>query len=155
MWWGGVCLSACWDTPCLGRFPKAGTPPPSRYTPAGKPPGRYTPGQVHSPRGRYTAPGAGTQPPGRKGNVFTSMCQEFCPCGGGCLPQCMLGYTLPGQVPQCRYPTPSRYTPAGKPPGRYTTGQVHSPRGRYTPDKHTPLQPLQRTVRILLECILV
>ena len=34
---GGVCLSACWDTP------------PGRYTPLG----RYTPWQVHPP-GRYT-----------------------------------------------------------------------------------------------------
>ena len=39
------------------------------------------------------------------------------------------------------------YTPA--PPGRH-------PRGRHPPGKHTPpRRPLQRTVRILLECILV
>ena len=51
----------------------------------------------------------------RQGNVFRSVCQEFCPHWGGCLPQCMLGYTHP--------PTRRRL--------------------------------LQRTVRILLECILV
>ena len=32
--------------------------------------------------------------------VFTSVCQSFCSRGGGCLPQCMLGYTpFPGQTP--------------------------------------------------------
>ena len=33
----------------------------------------------------------------RQGNVFRSVCQEFCPHWGegGCLPQCMLGYTHP------------------------------------------------------------
>ena len=32
-----------------------------------------------------------------QGNIFTSVCQEFCPRGGGgCLPQCMLGYNPPG-----------------------------------------------------------
>ena len=37
----------------------------------------------------------------RKGNVFTPVCQSFCSAGGGgCLPQCMLGYTnTPGQTP--------------------------------------------------------
>ena len=30
----------------------------------------------------------------RKGNVFTPVCQSFCSLGG-CLPQCMLGYTHP------------------------------------------------------------
>ena len=52
-----------------------------------------------------------------KGNVFTSVCQEFCPRGEGVHP------------------------PAGHP----------SP--RQTPPPHRRL--LQRTVRILLECILV
>ena len=35
-----------------------------------------------------------------KGNVFTPVCQPFC-SQGGCLPQCMLGYTLsrPGPPP--------------------------------------------------------
>ena len=32
-------------------------------------------------------------------NIFTSVCQEFCPQWGMCLPQCMLGYTPPGQTP--------------------------------------------------------
>ena len=30
----------------------------------------------------------------RKGNVFTPVCQSFC-SQGGCLPQCILGYTHP------------------------------------------------------------
>ena len=33
-----------------------------------------------------------------KGNVLTSVCQSFC-SKGGCLPQCMLGYTPPWQTP--------------------------------------------------------
>ena len=44
-----------------------------------------------------------------QGNIFSSVCQEFCPRGG--LPQCMLGYHLPGpdspppnQTPQTRHP---------------------------------------------------
>ena len=48
---------------------------------------------------------------------------------GGCLPQCMLGYTPPGRHPPDRHPPECRHTPLGR---------------------HPP-----RTVRILLECILV
>ena len=66
-----------------------------------------------------------------KVNVFTSVCQEFCPRGGG-------GYRLPGQTPQADTPswadTPHPHTDP-PPPGQWP--------------------PLQRTVRILLECILV
>ena len=55
----------------------------------------------------------------RKGIVFTSVCQEFCPQGG--VPQCLLRYTPllwagtpPGQVP-----------PLGRhPPGRHPRGQA-------------------------------
>ena len=64
----------------------------------------------------------------RKGNVFTSVCQESCPQGRGrCTPP-------PGQTPRL---------------GRHPH--------RQTPPRQTPLirRPLQRTVRILLECILV
>ena len=67
-----------------------------------------------------------------QGNIFTSVCQEFCPRGGvWCLPQCMLGYTTP---------SPGRY-----PLGRHPPADTPLPRRRL----------LQRTVRILLECILV
>ena len=78
----------------------------------------------------------------RKGNVFTSVCQEFCPQGG--LPQCMLGYTpLGGQTPQ-------RQTPhAGIHPGQAPPGG--SPPWADPPSRRL----LQRTVHILLECILV
>ena len=31
----------------------------------------------------------------RQGNIFTGFCQSFCSQGGGCLPQCILGYTHP------------------------------------------------------------
>ena len=45
-----------------------------------------------------------------KGNVFISVCQEFCPQGGGCVPQHALGQTPPWQVhPQQIHP------PAGTP----------------------------------------
>ena len=51
-----------------------------------------------------------------QGNIFSSVCQEFCPQGG-----------VPGQEP------PSRYTPQQVHPlGRYTPGQAHPP-DRYTP----------------------
>ena len=66
----------------------------------------------------------------QQGNIFRSVCQEFCPQRGGggvCLPQCMLGYTHtpgPGQPPGQTSPPPSR-------------------------------RLLLRTVRILLECIMV
>ena len=86
-----------------------------------------------------------------QGNIFTSVCQEFCPQGGGCLPQCMLGYT-----PRSRHhpPPQTRYTPRT----RHTSppDQAHLP-----PRADTPLgSRLQHTVnerpvRILLECILV
>ena len=51
----------------------------------------------------------------RKGNVFTSVCQEFCPQEGG-LPQYMLGYTPPlgGRPP---FPPPAD----GYSSGRYAS----------------------------------
>ena len=71
-------------------------------------------------------------PPAMKlgqGDIFSSMCQEFCPKGG-----------VPGQVPPL-----GRYTPypwAGTPPG-------------YTPWVGTPPMVNEQVVHILLECILV
>ena len=60
-----------------------------------------------------------------QGNIFTSVCQEFCTRGGGGgLPQCTLGCSPP---PRTRHPPPTR-------------------------DQHTVNE---RPVRILLECILV
>ena len=70
-----------------------------------------------------------------QGNIFTSVCQEFCPRGGGCLPQCMLGYTPPEQAdhpPWTRHTTP----PGTRPPGPGTP----SPQEQ-TPPEQTPPRP--------------
>ena len=71
-----------------------------------------------------------------QGNIFTSVCQEFCPRGGGCLPQCMLGYTPP---PGSRPPW-TRQTPL-LPPGADTHPQgADTPQTRQTPprSRHPP-----------------
>ena len=65
--------------------------------------------------------------------------------GWGCLPQCMLGY----HTPQSRHPPGSRYPPGADPPTGADTPQL----GADTPLPE--IRPLLRTVRILLECILV
>ena len=66
---------------------------------------------------------------------FTSVCQEFCPRGGGCLPQCMLGYTPPppGAHPQSRQPPWDQTTP---PRTRHPPEQT--PPGADTPLEQTP-----------------
>ena len=52
--------------------------------------------------------------------VFTSMCQEFCPQGD--VSQHALGQTPPGRYTPWAGTPPGRYTPwAGTPPGRYTS----------------------------------
>ena len=82
----------------------------------------------------------------RKSNVFTSVCQEFCrgvgvsqyALGGvGCVSQHALGWGCVSQHSMRKgvWQTPPRQTPS-----------------RQTPP---PGRPLQRTVSILLECILV
>ena len=118
----------------------------------------------------------------RKGNVFTPVCQSFC-SQGVCIPACT-GHTLPGQtLPLGRHP-PGRHPPRQThswadthPPGRHPSWADTHPLGRCTPPGQTPplhrhpqadrpgrhppgkhpppRRPLQRTVRILLECILV
>ena len=105
-----------------------------------------------------------------QGNIFTSMCQEFCPQGGGegvCLSACWDTPPRPGTPPpQTRpprdqaHPPRTRHTPPGPgtPPGRPGT-----PPGDQAPPwetRHPPGSRLQHTVnerpvRILLECILV
>ena len=50
-----------------------------------------------------------------QGNIFTSVCQEFCPQGGGCLPQCMLGCTPSGGRPPPEQ-TPQDQTPQDQAP---------------------------------------
>ena len=88
---------------------------------------------------------------------------------GGCLPQCMLGYhTPPGAdnpPPQSRHP-PSRHHPKQTPTLEQTPPE-QTPQGADTPPEQTPpwsrhppgsrLQHTvnERSVRILLECILV
>ena len=73
----------------------------------------------------------------RQGNVFTRVCHSV---HGGCLPQCMLGYTPLGRHPPCRSPG---QTPPGQTP---SLGRHPLPTSR---------RLLHQTVRILLECILV
>ena len=51
----------------------------------------------------------------RKGNVFTSVCQEFCP-ERGCLPHCMLRYTH-----LWTHPCGHTHTRDGHCSGRYTS----------------------------------
>ena len=84
------------------------------------------------------------------GEVMFYSCLSVILFTGGCLPQCMLGYTppsrhLPGQ-------TPPRQTPLDRHPlGRHRSRAD-------TPHADTPLpsrRPLQWTVPILLECFLV
>ena len=69
-----------------------------------------------------------------QGNIFTGVCQEFCPQGGGgCLPQCMLGYTPPQEQ---THPPEQTHNPRADPP----TDQVDPPREQ-TP--HPPTSPDQ------------
>ena len=89
--------------------------------------------------------------------------------GGGCLHQCMLGYTPPGSrpiradTPQSRHPreqihpteqTSWEQTP---PPPEQTQPLSRPPRSRPPPPPGSRLQHTvnERPVRILLECILV
>ena len=62
----------------------------------------------------------------------------------------MVGCTCP----QAGKHLPERYTPS---PGRYTPCPAGTPPGRYTPQEQCMLGDTgnKRTVRILLECILV
>ena len=88
-------------------------------------------------------------------NIFSSVCQEFCPQGG--LPQCMLEYQLP---------LASRHPPwQGKPPARQTPpSKADTPLSKADPLARRP-PPLaqcmlgdtvnKRAVCILLECNLV
>ena len=81
-----------------------------------------------------------------QGNIFTSVCQEF--CLGGCLPQCMLGYTPPlragadtpqEQTPlQDQTPPQSRHAPKGRPPAKSRHPQTRHPPRPDTPQEQTP-----------------
>ena len=84
-----------------------------------------------------------------QGNIFTSVCKEFCPRGGGgggCLPQCMLGYT--SHLRPGRHPSGSRHPPR---PGRPPLEQTHHPpppgpgRPPLGVDTPPPLPPTRQT----------
>ena len=78
-----------------------------------------------------------------QGNIFTSVCQEFCPQGGGggYLPQCMLGYTPP---PRPGRPPGSRHPPPG--PGRpYPLTRQTPPQTRQTPPDQADTPPGKQT----------
>ena len=82
----------------------------------------------------------------RKGNVFTSVCQDLCSRGG------ILAYTGQGVSDQGVSAQGECLPSAGIYPGGFCPGGYHQDqRQTHTPPRH----PLQRTVRILLECILV
>ena len=89
-----------------------------------------------------------------QGNVFTGVCDSV-HRGGGCLPECMLGYppgadsprpdTPPGADPPSRHPhweqtAPwTRHPPRSRPPWEQThTPQTRHPRTRHPPDQAPP-----------------
>ena len=88
---------------------------------------------------------------------------------GGCLPQCMLGYTPPAGTPprplwadtppgQVHLPRAGTHPRVGTPPWQvHPLGRYTLPPSRYTPGRYSPppRRSLQRTVRIPLECFLV
>ena len=96
-----------------------------------------------------------------QGNIFSSMCQEFCPQGGGvCLSACW--DTTPGSTPPEHSPPPPRAlttTPESRHPQGADPAWEQAP-----PRADTPTAPVQcmlghtvnkRAVCILLECNLV
>ena len=65
-----------------------------------------------------------------QGNIFTSVCQEFCPRGGGgvCLSACLDTPPSPGaDIP-----------PGSRHPPEQTPHQEHTPPGTDTPPEQTP-----------------
>ena len=76
----------------------------------------------------------------RKGNVFTSMRQEFCPCQGGGVCVCPQKQTLPmGRHPIGIHPL-GRHPPGQTPPGKTPHGQTpldRHPLGRHPPPPDT------------------
>ena len=86
-----------------------------------------------------------------QGNIFTSVCQEFCPQGGRVSASVHAGISPPEQSPPDHAP-PGPGTPLSRPP----QSRHPPPPGPGTPPgsrlQHTVNE---RPVRILLECILV
>ena len=94
-----------------------------------------------------------------EGYVFTPVCLST----GGGLPQHMLGYPPGAGTPQSRHPPGTRHPQSRHPPGTKHP-QEQAPPGADTPtgagtSRTRPPPPSRqlrlRTVRILLECILV
>ena len=83
-----------------------------------------------------------------QGNIFSSVCQEFCSQGGQ--------YVPPGRYNPLAGTPPRQVHPpwAGTPPDRYTPSGRYTPLGRYTPWEQCMLGDTgnKRAVRILLEC---
>ena len=82
-----------------------------------------------------------------QGNIFRSVCQEFCPPGGGGLPRHMLGYPPSWDQRQAPPPPDQRQaTPLGP--------EVGTPLGPDIPPAQCMLGDMANTgaVRILLEC---
>ena len=138
--------------------PGPGTPPGQVHLPDQV----HPPDQVHTQAGtplppgtRYTPLGPDTPPAPDQVNPL----DEVHPLGPGTPPWDQVHpqtrYT-PGQVLPRQVHTPPQ---AGTPPGPVTPPTRYPPLGRYTPQTrytpHTEIRPLLRTVRILLECILV
>ena len=105
---------------------------------------------------------------GCEGYVFTPVCQSFCSQEGeylgrypppeqiylwaGTPPPCPRSRYTPGQVFPLRQVPPAGTPPTQVHPGQlHPPGQVHPPRQVHLPGRRL----LLRTVRILLECILV
>ena len=92
--------------------------------------------------------------------IFSQVCVKNS-VQGGCLPQCMLGYTPPGVTPLGEHPLgrppPRADTPLGSHPSPSACWETHTPCAVHAGKHPAPpfRQPLLRTVRILLECILV
>ena len=87
-----------------------------------------------------------------QGNIFSSVCQEFCSQEGG-LPQCMLEYHTRADIP----PPGSIHPPGTRHPLGADTLQEQTPPGtRHPPAQCMPGDTVnKRAMCILLECNLV
>ena len=132
---GGVCLWVLSGV-CLwvqGGVDPLGRHPPGRHTP----PGRHRLGRHPPPETATTVDGVHScyRPQRSCGKViFSQASVSHSVHRGGCLSQCLLGYTPPlGRYTPWQVHPPWQVPPwAGTPPSRYTPWQVYPP-GRYTP----------------------
>ena len=139
--WGAVCLSGCWEI-FHGQTPPSGQKtPPSGQTPSVPCCRHYT-----SYLNAFLLPAATKL---GQGNIFTSVCQEFCPQGGylvwslgGCTWSGHRG--VPGRPPfEQVHPLPESGTVPPPEPGtpppqtRNPPGPGTPPQTRYTPGIRT------------------